>query len=354
MAHTERPTNLRRRTSSAVDHRKPKWAVDPCSYSIYINNPRRSANNFRHGDPDYAMDNFAYDEAHLQQWQMPSGLDKRLPAELLANTKDWQKAGAALCTSLDRTHELYKGAMYYAYPDKSNNPFSRRPSANGQAVVGASRSPMSTTPQISMPTPILPATIASLEKLALTQSLQQQQEQASPEVNQVIGMETPPFSPIDSGACATPLSSFDSKTQEKLVLPDLARINSKLSPSQSPMEALTPVVSGPDFDVNSWEFYLGKYDHEMTDAKECLHRFNGYGKKIEILLIELKPELKPEIKLAVIEFAKWYESLKPKVRSCAERVKSLDVPKLEYVSFEWEMARARSMGLAHDGVLESP
>ncbi|KAK4541355.1 hypothetical protein LTR36_008113 [Oleoguttula mirabilis] len=355
MAQNLRTSVTGRRTSSAtsaVDHRKPKWAVDPYSYNIYMTNPRRSANHQGRGDPDYRMDNFAYDEAHLEQWQMPPGLEKRLPAELLANAVDWQKAGAALCTSLDRTHELYKVAMYYAYPDKSNNPFARRPSANEQAVAGASQSPASMTPQISMPTPILPATIASLEKLALTQSLQQQQEQASPVVKQVIGMETPPFSPIDSGACATPLS-FDAKAQEKLALPDLVGIHSKLSPSQSPLQAFTPVTYAADFDANSWEFYLGKYDHEMVDAKECLHRLNGYGKKAEIVLLELKPELKPEIKLAVMDFTKWWETMRPKVRLCEERVKNLDVPKLEYVSFEWEMARARSMGQAHDGVMES-
>ena len=278
------------------------------------------------------MDNFSFDESHLGQWQMPEGLDTHLPADLLANASDWQKAGAALCTALDRTHEFYKEAINYAYPDKSQNPLSRRVSE--QAVSGAP----STTPAVCMPTPIITATIGQLEKLALTHSRDQQRTQN-------IGMETPPFSPVDSGVCATPVI-YDGKMPTKHTLPDLARINTQLSPRSSPPAA--------DFDANSWERYTRMFGHEISDIKQCLNRLNGYGKKVEILLKEMSSEMKPQVKLAFLDFTKWWDGMRPKVRSIENRGASVEEPVLAYVTFEREMVRASEMGLTHDGVLESP
>lgn len=331
--------DAKRRTSSTVDHRRPFWAKTEKSHQIYLDNPRKVTIPGDHG-----VDNFSYDNAHIKQWLMPADLAKRLPKELLAWVEDWQKAGAALCTALDRIQELYNNAMSHAYPDKSRNPLARRGSSQQQAVVGA-ESPTSIAPL--SPTPTYPANPILLDKAALMNLLQQQQQQQRP-AKQIMGMETPPFSPVDSVTCATPVS-YDQKTKD--VLPDLARINSQLSPLNIP-EALTP-VSPIGFDENSWEYYLKRFKQEKKDNKECLSRIKGYGKRIDILHLELSRELKPEILLAVMDFGKWWQSAKPKVSKYEERVKSLAKPKLAYVNIEWDMIRARQLGQAHSGVLES-
>lgn len=316
-----RPTT-KRRSSSVVKHRQPFWGGDDQKWQANINAMRRS-NHLSDGNTVDNLDNFSYDESHVKQWQMPDGLADRLPDTFLANVRDWQKGGAALCTALDRINKTYKSAVTYAYPDNPSSPFSRHPSS--QAIAGAD-TPRTTASMA--PSPMS----TGLKPLVLTES-------APPKlsINTTVGMETPPFSPafspVDSAGCGTPYSYTSSGAS----LPDLCRVDSQLLPLD-PEQAKTPV--SPGFDAMQWDYYLGKFDNQLKDLKTRASGFKGYGHHIKVLCIELSQELKPEIKLAMIDFVKWWESMQPKVSQILERAKVVKAPKLADVTMDVEKARA--------------
>lgn len=55
---------------------------------------------------DYSVDNFSYDRAHLQKWSCPTVITVKLPDELQATVKEFERAGAAVCSAFDRIKEL--------------------------------------------------------------------------------------------------------------------------------------------------------------------------------------------------------------------------------------------------------
>jgi len=317
----DRPTT-KRRSSSVVKHRQPFWGGDDQKWQANINATRRS-NHLSDGNTVDNLDNFSYDESHVKQWQMPDGLAERLPDTLLANVRDWQKGGAALCTALDRIYRTHKSAVTHAYPEKSDSQFSRR--ASDQAIAGAD------TPRTTAS--MAPSPMSSgLKPLVLAES-------APPKlsINTAMGMETPPFSPafspVDSAGCGTPYSYTSSGAS----LPDLCRIDSQLLPLDTD-QANVPVP--PGFDAMRWDYYLGKFDNELKDLKTRANAFNGYRHHVKVLCIELAQELKPEIKLAMMDFTKWWESMQPKVSEIVRRAKAVVAPKLVDVTMDVEEARA--------------
>jgi len=230
--------------------------------------------------------------------------------------------------------------MHSAYPTKkSGNPLTPC-SSNEQAVVGAQSFPVDSP--IS-PSPLSPITMAQMENLTMTDS-RTQQTHAMP-----MGMESPPYTPLDSKACSTP--EYYTHGKPETALPDLARINSELSPLSLALEPLTPV--SPGFDEKSWDHYLKHFDEHIRDNKFALSRVKGYIRSIDLLLRELAPLMKPEIVLMLMDYKKWWDEMKTKVSTLDERVKSLEVPNLRYVTIEWDIARADSMGVAHSRILDS-
>ncbi|TKA25108.1 hypothetical protein B0A50_06173 [Salinomyces thailandicus] len=316
----------RRASSSVSGTRGPGWTPNQKAYESMLR-PRRSPRAVSSVDMDH-VDNFSYDPQHMKTFRMPDGLDARLPAPLRPLVHDWQKASAALCTALDRTEETSRHAVEYAYPDTSSNPLSpisRRSSA--QASSGATSNPPST---------MSPPSMAALEKLAVDHPRKQA---CMPP--QAVGMETPPFSPIDSGGYGTPASYTTDTHAAREGLPDLARLNTQLTPLSSFNSTTSPSAAaapGAHFDNKSWEYFLGRFDNEVRDNREALNRVHGYARRIDVERMELARELKPEVKLAMMEFGQWWMQVKPQVSGLQERFRALEAPTLEEVVMEAGMA----------------
>jgi hypothetical protein len=363
-------TSYSRRASNAVEHRRPAWAKNEISHKATLN-PRRETPSPFNNKPDM-IDNFSYDPDHLQHWELPAGIADDLSEDILEKTRDWQKAGAAVITALDRIHQTYKDAMYEAYPDKSGSPTYRRPSSHASAVVGVAFGSLTWSPPDS-PISLAPIRCEQLAFLEDKNPLMKGFTQAGlTQQMAVMGMESPPATPVDSpqgtgtprkvsnltenvgggNASNKPTVAKINTNTGSYGLPDLVRLHSQLSPLSSPLEPLTPVLN-PEFDQNSWERFLGQYQEEMRDNKECMSRFKGYGRQIKILTIEAKTVTELKTKIALYNFGKWYDGLQGNVREYEGKVKALEMPKKEFVEMEWDSVRSHQMGQPLAGVMES-
>ncbi|KAK4561621.1 hypothetical protein LTR86_004300 [Recurvomyces mirabilis] len=339
MDSVARPGHLRRRTSSAAaQHRRPFWARNDTSFHIYIDNVRGKTQQSKM--VDYGVDNFSYDQSYLEQWLMPEDLASRLPELLRDRTEDWEKAGAALCTTLERIETSYSRAMQAAYP---SNPTRFASRASEQAVVGAEPTPIDSP---VAPTPIFTIPAAQLENLTLTTS-----KIPTTHVKQEIGMESPPYTPFDSFGCATPITGPIAKLTA--TLPDLSRINTELSPLSMPDNTSISTAVLPGFDEVSWDYYTKHFAEEIRDCETAVARVRGFGRMIEVDLHEMARVMKPEVKMVFLEFKGWWVGMRPKVAGLEEKVEALEVPKLEFVTTEWEMVRSGQLGGDGVGVLDS-
>ncbi|KAI6876800.1 hypothetical protein KC318_g17940 [Hortaea werneckii] len=334
-------TNVpKRRSSSSVSgHRGPPWSQTQQGLQSMLT-PRRIPRPLTNIDMDH-VDNFSYDPQYLNDFNLPDGMDERLPDQLRREVHNWQKAGAALLTALNRTKESGKRAAEYAYPDATTHepvwPLSRRPSA--QASEGAS----ATSPPagIASPSAFSPESPRPLDSFT---SGPLRKQAGLPD--NAMGMETPPFSPVDSGAHASPVAAATLlKTQPGV--PDLAKLNTQLSPytsfnsedSTTTTSATTPgsitaaTTPKTPFNDKSWEYFLGKFDNEVRDTKIALQRLTGYAKKIEVEKMELEGNFAPEMVMLMMEFKEWWKTTNPKVRRLALQVEFLIPPRLEDLDF---------------------
>ncbi|KAI7704669.1 hypothetical protein KC353_g13341 [Hortaea werneckii] len=284
------PTNVpKRRSSSSVSgHRGPPWSQTQQGLQSMLT-PRRVPRPLTNIDMDH-VDNFSYDPQYLNDFSLPDGLDERLPDQLRREVHNWQKAGAALLTALNRTKESGKRAAEYAYPDATTHepvwPLSRRPSA--QASEGASAT--SSTAGLASPPAISPESLKPLDPFA---SASHRKQAGPPDTS--MGMETPPFSPIDSGAYTSPVAT----------------------------------ATLPKTKPGSWEYFLGKFDNEVRDTKIALQRLTGYAKKIEVEKMELERDFTPEVVLVMMQFREWWKTTGPQVSKLAHQVDFLLPPRLE-------------------------
>ncbi|EMC99140.1 hypothetical protein BAUCODRAFT_31453 [Baudoinia panamericana UAMH 10762] len=308
--------NVKRRTSSAASHRRPFWAKTEKSLKLYIENPRGSESSAKAHSlkvVDYGIDNFSYDPDQLAAFVMPANLPERIPHELLDKTIDWQKAGAALCTTLNRISLSYNNAVNSAFPHRSKS-VSFGTSSDEQATSGAA---VSSPPESPLsPSPIKALTLHQLEKLTTT---------ARSEVTLPMGMESPPYTPFDASSYGSPVS-FEKGKEAANLIPDLALVDNQLSPLPS-LELMSSAYS-----PISWEYFTKQYDEQLRDCKIAYQRVRGYGRTIDIMLIELSRVMKPEIKLATIDYRKWWESLQLKVSELRKVVETLKRPTLDNVT----------------------
>ncbi|KAI7423903.1 hypothetical protein KC364_g17386 [Hortaea werneckii] len=333
-------TNVpKRRSSSSVSgHRGPPWSQTQQGLQSMLT-PRRVPRPLTNIDMDH-VDNFSYDPQYLYKFNLPNGLDERLPNQLRREVHNWQKAGAALLTAINRTNESGMRAVECAYPDATtHNPawaLSRRPSA--QASEGASAT--SSTTGFFSPVAIPPERVKILHTLPEGTPPKQA---GIPDTS--MGMETPPFSPIDSGANASPVTGPTATlSKSKPGVPDLAKLNTQLTPyatfnsdsastlAATPNSATTATTTKPPFNDKSWEYFQGKFDNELRDTKIALQRFTGYAQKIEVEKMELEGDFTPEIVLAMTEFKEWWKRTGPQVSKFAHEVDCIVSPTLEDVN----------------------
>ncbi|GAB1726459.1 hypothetical protein NU195Hw_g6664t1 [Hortaea werneckii] len=322
----------RRSSSSVSGYRGPPWSQTQQGLQSMLS-PRRVPRPLTNVDMDH-VDNFSYDPQYLDAFKLPNGLDQRLPDQLRREVHNWQKAGAALYTAIIRTKDSGMRAVEYAYPDATtHNPawaLSRRPSA--QASEGASAT--SSTTGLASPPAISPEGLKPLDTLA-PGTLPKQA--GLPDTS--MGMETPPFSPIDSGANASPVTGPTAiLPKSKPDVPDLAKLNIQLTPyttlnSDSASTSATPnsaiTATKPPFNDKSWEYFLGKFENELRDTKIALQRFTGYAKKIEVEKMELESDFTPEIVLVMTEFKEWWKKTGPQVSKFTHEVDCFELPTLE-------------------------
>ncbi|KAF2721509.1 hypothetical protein K431DRAFT_196869, partial [Polychaeton citri CBS 116435] len=289
--------------------RRPYWAQHEKSFRTYM----RKDLAVDRSTGDYGVENFSYDETHLDEWQMPEGLIEDLPTELKQRIDDWQAAGAAVCTALERIQKLYTESLYRGWPERRLSHLSRRTSSmsSSQASPFLPPSMMGTSDRIA-PSPLA---------LAISQQMR------SPP----LGMESPPFTPLDSNCPGTPTNWTDSKSIPPP--PDLTRIKPELSPISCRRDSTLSTTCAPIFDENAWETYLNTFRAELDDIRvHAIVRLKGYGYTVDKLRVESGSDA--EFKDAVDRFTEWWLMMKEKVRSYDARVKELEEPDLDFVKME--------------------
>ncbi|KAF2159411.1 hypothetical protein M409DRAFT_60874 [Zasmidium cellare ATCC 36951] len=302
-------------------YRRPSWARTEKSYKFYM---RKDLAVDRSPCSDNGMENFSYDPEHLTIWQMPDHLCERLPQQLGDAVKDWEYAGAAVCTALERIKKLDQQAIYRGYPDKSKHHLSRHTSNQSPAVVGADTPPMSSP---DSPTPSMSSSILPLEKLSF-EGLPQRR-------TNIPGMESPPFTPLDSKACPTPVMPTTQKDTHAGAMPDASQLARQLSPLSIITTDSSISLPPPAFDENAWETYLSAFKAELADCKEhAWPRFRGYGYTVDRMRVELGQGQEAEHRDVMREFQEWWGEMKLKVGEYEREVREWEVPRIEVVVLE--------------------
>lgn len=350
-------------------YRRPSWAKTQVSYEAAMKSEHgrtRSPNTSN----DFGVENFSYDDKYLAPFVMPKDLAShdRLPDQLKLFVTNWGCAGAAIDTAIERITKLRAEAVTRGWPDKSQtNHLSRthwRYTGNSPAISGAESPPLSSpmSPAPALPPALVP--LASAPSLTAPE-LKRPTSAAMPPMpaNPPMGMESPPFTPVNSQAPTTPANPADGV---RATLPDLSKINTQLTPSAtagaiSPSSASTansspllgavapstgtstpiPPKSSPGpstttanaFDENAWETYIRQYRAELTDLqKSALYRFTGHAHNVNTLLREFHGM--PEFAEGVKHFQPWWDGIKELTKKYEEKVKATEMPDLEKVKLE--------------------
>lgn len=261
---------------------------------------------------DFGPDAFSYDQKHLEKFTIPNELSIRLPTEMEDPVMIWRCAGAALCTAMDRLEVTYDMSVYRGYPEKTHLHLSRTSSNQASSAVGSDNTDSAISPTM-LPDTMMSGLGRNVSPMARLPSGQQE-------------IDTPPFTPVDSGASPTPSNPIGTKATP----PDLQRINNRLSSSPPPeylnrrKDSLTPLGS-PCFDENAWERYLKEYDAVLQDVKMvCFPRFKGAADRIHQMQTELaQDKVHTEV---MVEFALWWNSMKKLIGAYETKVKDLPVP----------------------------
>ncbi|GAB7360202.1 hypothetical protein MBLNU230_g7963t1 [Neophaeotheca triangularis] len=309
-------------------HRRPSYAQTETAYRCIMRNNAASANRSPPGT-DFGSDNFSYYPEHLVKFAIDKNLVLRLPNDIKEPIEDWQCAGAALDSAIERLYKTFDDQAYRGYPEKKHGHLARTPSnVRSSSAVGSD----STGSEAVSPTE-LPESFMPIPKPAW------RGEQLPP----TNGMDTPPFTPVDSGASPTPVIPANGT---KATPPDLQRINKQLSSSPPPeyisrrKDSLTPLGS-PGFDENAWERYLNSYRVELEDVKiTCYGRFNGAGKRIHQLQTELAQD--PAYTDVMMEFAVVWNSMKRLIAAYETKVQDLPFPSKTQM---WEIRRGMGFPL---------
>ncbi|KAK3718180.1 hypothetical protein LTR37_005295 [Vermiconidia calcicola] len=302
-----------RPSQSQPGHRRPSWAKKDSTYKTYI-----SRATVRHrASGDYGLDNFSYDEVYLAEWQMPHGLIGHLTQELRDAATNWVFAGAALCTALERVERMQEETVHRADPAITHKHLlGRRASDLTEAVVGAETPTRSSSTSSGFSTP---TSVADHRKDSLMHPVPQLP------VN-MMGMESPPFTPVDTRTLNTPapepLSAGSNVTP-----PDLDSVTAQLSPFSTRSMCTTGSSGIPTKDDKAWEYFVGSLNEETTDLRRnALMRLKGYSRTIDTTCTELAwdHDINLELKASLEKFVQWWKVMKPKVTVYQERVEALE------------------------------
>lgn len=146
----------------------------------------------------------------------------------------------------------------------------------------------------------------------------------------MIGLESPPFTPVDSKVANTPVHDAQHSGTNGMAAADLARVNAQLSRT-----ALSASSSSPDSSSSSgavknevaWLFYINQYNAEIADVKKHAYkRLEGYDRTITRQFFEHLHDgsLRMDQKAALQEFRFWWMHVKEKVAEIEVRVDALE------------------------------
>ena len=306
-----RPHGKKRPSQSQQRSHWPSWAKSEGSYRRTIENPPNRPINRE----DYGEDNFAYYGPYVEKAGFSSDLHSRLPKTLAEQAKLFVLAYAAVHTALDRIKLLDKEAPDRIDPKTTHTHLiHRRISDQTPAVVGAETLPSSSSPdaqKLSIPTPFTPAG----SRKALTLMIPQLP------VN-MMGLESPPFTPVDSKVANTPVNE-PLAGPKGMVETDLARVSAELSKT-----ALTLSSAGLSVkNESAWRTYVGQYNAEIDDVQNhAFKRLEGYIRFITKEFFERMHDegLTREDKVALQEFRAWWLSMLKKVSVLETKVVELE------------------------------
>ncbi|KAF2481741.1 hypothetical protein BDY17DRAFT_311401 [Neohortaea acidophila] len=270
--------------------------------------PSRSRTNPR----DHGLDNFSFDNAHLQDFVVPDGLIQPLPKALADAVANWVYAGAALRTAIDRLHLLDEHVVERPV-DASVSSRSDSLSWEPLTPTAADTPATVTIPSDSSATPLIGPGAIAYPSFPVVNPYTQLP-------TSMLGMESPPFTPVDSKCPGTPSYSASAAAGPKTVtLPDLHRLNAQLYPLTRHLSPATTVCSSsPDAEIRelkTWEAYVKTYNAEVYDLKyQAVPRFVGCTRTVRKLMVELElcGQMSSRLTAALRAFQAWWAEQSPK------------------------------------------
>ncbi|KAK5174771.1 uncharacterized protein LTR77_001854 [Saxophila tyrrhenica] len=284
-----------RRLSHNQKHRLPGWAKTAESRDVYIKNHDPTSQERSPGD--YGIGNFSYSMHHLKEHQIQGDAAHLRPHKLLRDWDDFTYAEAAIMTAVDRIQGLDEDAPHRTNPRSSHyHLLSRRPSEEGPTTTGAD----STASSFSLLTPTTTNMTPIPESLTYKLPLQHPKPYVSVDMR---GLESPPFTPVDSRAVNTPYhnTSFNADT-EKSTAPDLLLVNGQLIPLSGRRPSTTTTRAPNEL---AWESYLSTLEEELWGLRHNdLMRLKGYrdSMKSELKWLQVDGKISREEEW---EFNKW-------------------------------------------------
>lgn len=305
---TPRPPEVMRRHSfvSRPTHRLAPWAQDATSYRIYTSHP----SHHERITGDYGVENFSYDPAHLGELQIPFDLECYLTPELSEIVRNIMLGGAAVCTSLERIDSLNKEAVHRIAPRSSHAHLLSPRSSNSTASVGAG------VEVISSPLSLTPASLSSIPNVPA------RQPSLKPHVPQVpvnmMGLESPPFTPYDSNVGNTPLC--EPQAAPIGTAANLDVVSAQLSPLDNYDITLPTMKNNIAF-----ETFINCMREEIIDLKySALSRLRGYILTFRTVCIEqcrCDMVLVPEVEGVLM---KWWTEIDEKFQRYGQQQRELE------------------------------
>lgn len=273
---------------------------------------------------DHGYDNFAYYPPHLVEALMPGDLLPRLPPLLKKEAKLFVLAYAAVYTAFERIDALEKDAPNRADPESSHKHLlSRRASDYSPTTVGAETPPIFSTPSI----------YERITSSSYTPAMRRPQFTMPPQIPvNMMGLESPPFTPVDSKVANTPINDG----QKSMGAADLAHVNAELSKSA----AFT--TESPAMHIRNeiaYQTYVNQYNVEIADLKHhTYNRLEGYERTMARQFFEIiddEDDLSIRDRAALQEFQFWWNEIKLKMPAIKARVdglelKTMGLPPTEY------------------------
>lgn len=323
MSTTKANDGMRKPSLSQAIHSGPAQAKMERSSQHKIENSTLRQNDGK----DHGYDNFSYYPPHLVESLMPGNLLPRLPSALKKEAKLFVLAYAAVYTAFERIEALEKDAPNRADPESSHKHLlGRRASDYSHATVGAE-----TPPSFSTPSTCEPSTSSSY-----TSVTKKPRFAMPPQIPvNMMGLESPPFTPIDSKVANTPINGG----QKSMGAADLAHVNAELSKSA----ALT--TESPAMHIKNemaYQTYVNQYNVEVSDLKHHTYkRLEGYDRTMTRQFFEILEEddddddLSISDRAALQEFRFWWNDIKLKIPTIKARVdglemKTMGLPPTEY------------------------